>query len=102
MDGGKALCSIAHNGLPFLRLWPGAVSEKQFSISNNLFQVNIMKTGQCPQARQTEPRNMGGLERVGRSRPIYWASGGKNGVRRWTKPKLLVEAWMPKLHNQFL
>jgi len=29
------------------------------------------------------------LERAGRSRPIYWASGGKNGVRcSTTKEKL--------------
>jgi len=55
------------------------------------------KTGLCPQVRQTEPKNEDGLADAGRSRPIYWASGGKNGVGRWISTiKEAPLPWMAK------
>jgi hypothetical protein len=58
------------------RRWPGAVSKSQFNTRKGSFQVISWEPGQCPQARQTEPSNTGGLERAGRRRILRDAPEG--------------------------
>jgi len=63
---------MSPNGPPVLKRKPAAIGKVNSTTSLFAFQAYYKKiAGLCSQARQTEPRNMGGLERAGRRR-LFW------------------------------